>query len=103
MRLNVCNVWVIERCRGRRLLFEAAHSILVSGHFRGENLQRHFAMEPRVFRQINFTHAAFADLGDDAVMSDDRVGGYTFAQILAALLECVALSNGVPAYSDKTM
>ena len=79
--VNVRDVRMIERRRGRRPLLEAAHSILVSGHFRGENLQRHFAMEPRILRQINLTHAAFADLGDDAVMSDDRVVGYAFAKL----------------------
>jgi hypothetical protein len=56
--VDVSNVRVIERRRGRRLLFEAAHSILVSGHFRGKSLQRHFAMEPRILRKIDLSHAA---------------------------------------------
>ena len=43
-------------------------------------------MEPRILRQIDLTHTTCADLGDDAVMSDDRVGGYAFAQILLAAL-----------------
>jgi hypothetical protein len=51
------------------LLIATASSI----RFFAMNLQRHFAMEPRILRQINLTDAAFADLGDDAVMSDDRV------------------------------
>ena len=81
--VNVRDVRVVECGRGRRLLLEAAHPILVSGHVRRENLQRHFAMEPRIFRQINLTHPAGADLGDDAVVSNDRVGGYVVAQIVS--------------------
>jgi hypothetical protein len=74
---------MIERRRGRGLLFEAAHSVLVSSHFRRKNLQRHFAMEPRILSQIDLTHSACADLGDDPVWSNDRVGGYVIPQIVS--------------------
>ncbi len=81
----------------------AAHSILVGSHFRGENFQRHFAKEPRILRQINLTHTAFADLGDDAVMSVDRVGGYAFAQIISLPFSSVGpcLVEIIPADREK--
>jgi hypothetical protein len=87
-------------------LFEAAHSILVSGHIRGKNLQRHFAMEPRILRQMNLTHPTLADFREDAVMSNDGVGGYAFAQIASlafwnagpCLTEVIPADSGASAY-----
>jgi len=40
-------------------------------------------MEPRILSQIDLTHSARADLGDDPVWSNDRVGGYVIAQIVS--------------------
>jgi hypothetical protein len=84
--VNVRDVRMVESGRGRGLLFETAHSILVSSHFGGKNLQRDFAMESQILRQINFTHPALADLGNGAVMGQGCIG----CQFFIHLLECGA-------------
>jgi hypothetical protein len=61
-------------------------------------------MEPRVFRQIHLAHAACADLGDDAVWSNDRIWGYALVQIVS-LFCCSArtcLIEITPADSSAT-
>ncbi|HLA11873.1 MAG TPA: hypothetical protein VJ023_14905 [Pyrinomonadaceae bacterium] len=40
-------------------------------------------VESCVLGQVDLAHSAFANLGDDTVMSDDRVRGYAFAQIVS--------------------
>ena len=76
---------MIERRCSLRFLFEAAHSILVSGHFWGQNLQRHFAVEPRILSQIDLAHAAGADLRDDPVMRQRGVGFEFFIHLIQSV------------------
>jgi len=65
---------------------EAAHSILISSKITREKLQRHFAMQPRVFRKIHLTHPAFAEVLDNAVMRDDRAGSWCELSIKASVV-----------------
>jgi hypothetical protein len=46
----------------------------ILGVFRGQNLQRDVAIEPRVMRPIHLAHSAFADLGEDLVRAKRLAG-----------------------------
>ena len=72
--VNVRDVWMIECGGGLRLLLKAAHSILISSNFGRQNLQRDFAMQPHVFRQINFAHATFAEQRANLIAVDSSIG-----------------------------
>ena len=65
--VDVGDVRMIERGSSCRLLIEAAHSILIRSKFSGKNLQRDFAVQPRVFRQIYLTHPVSAEQRADFV------------------------------------
>src|SRR6266850_514382 len=80
--VNVRDVRMIERRGGRRLLFKAAHSIMVSSHLHRQSLQSDFAMEPRILRQVHLAHSAFADFRDDAVVRKCCVDAQRFAHYL---------------------
>lgn len=58
------------RRRGLCLLRKAAHAVLIRGEFSRQNLQRHFAPEPRVECQIHFAHPAFAEFRLNLVMTE---------------------------------
>jgi len=49
--------------------------VYVSGKVSGKNFDRNVTVESPVARAIDLTHAAFANLGDDDVLSDRSVGG----------------------------
>ena len=65
--VDVGDVRMIERGSSSRLLIEAAHSIFISSEISGKNLQRDFAVQPRVFRQIYLTHPARAEQRADFI------------------------------------
>jgi hypothetical protein len=52
---------MIERGGRRRFLFEAAHSIPVRCKLGRQDFQRDFAIQARVLREVDFTHAACAE------------------------------------------
>jgi hypothetical protein len=59
---------VIEGGRRLSLADKALHSIAMRGNFEWQNLQSNFAFEFCVMGQIDLTHPACSDFGDDAVM-----------------------------------
>src|SRR5947207_12107653 len=72
--VDVGDVRMIECSSGGGLLLEAAHSILISSNSRGQNLQRDFAMQPHVLRQINFAHATFAEQRANLIVVEPSIG-----------------------------
>jgi hypothetical protein len=60
--------------------------IFISGECCGQDFDRDVATELRIACAPNLTHAAFADLGDDGVWSDSRVGGNSFAHVMSSIL-----------------
>src|SRR5262249_469586 len=68
--INVSDIWVIERGRRLRLLYEATHSILASGDVRRQDFHRHPTPDFRIFSQIALPHAALADLRANLVTSE---------------------------------
>src|SRR6266404_8128844 len=92
--VDVRDMRMVECGGGCGFLLEAAHSILISSHCGRQNLQRYFAVQPHVFRQIDFAHATFAeqranliviepsmgskfvDIGSDATLLCQVPGGY---------------------------
>ena len=73
------NVGMIECACGLCFLFEAVKAFNVLGEGSGQHFDRHVATKFDVAGAINLTHAAFANFGDDCVLSDVGVGGYRFA------------------------
>jgi len=69
------NVWMIKCTCGLRFLFEAIKPIRIFRKGGRQDFDRHIATELRISRAPNLTHAAFANLGDNGVLSDRRVGG----------------------------
>ena len=68
--MNRADVGVIDR-RGRaRFLKEASLRVGVAHELRREELERHEAAKPEVLGLVDHTHAAGADLGDDAIVGD---------------------------------
>ncbi len=66
--VDMRDVGMVERRGPLCLAHKALHAITTRRHFSGQDLQRDSAIELGVLRQVNLTHPAFADLGDDAVM-----------------------------------
>ena len=60
--INRENVRMVERRGGAGFVLKAAHAFGVAREIGAQDFQRHQAPQPRVARQINFAHAAFADL-----------------------------------------
>ncbi len=60
--VDVGDVRMIKRGSRARLLIEAPHSLLIRGNLGRQKLQRDFAMQPRVFGQINLAHPTLANL-----------------------------------------
>ena len=67
--IDVRDVGMIEGGGGRRLLFEAAYSILISIEFAWQSFQRDFTVQTRVLCKIHLAHPAFANLGVDFVVA----------------------------------
>ena len=60
---------------GACFLQEAIESLLVSGNFSRENLDRHQAIQLGILRQIHITHPARADLRADFKAAEFCAGG----------------------------
>ena len=60
--IDVRDVRMIQRRRGLSLLYEPAHSILISSDLTGQDFERHSTSQLRIFGQIHLTHTTFADL-----------------------------------------
>ena len=60
--INVRNVRVVKRGSRLCFLFEPPHAIFVRSQFGRQDLQSDFAVQPRVFSKMHFTHSAFAKL-----------------------------------------
>src|SRR5437660_9779744 len=70
---------MIERTGRLCFLLKAIQPISILGKRSWQNLDRYIAPEHGIARAIDLTHSAFADLGDDRVLSDRCVGGNGFA------------------------
>ena len=68
-----CNVGMAQGRRCSRLLLETRQPLSILRETLGQNLDGHFASEPRVLRQIHLAHAARAE------RLEDRVGTESFA------------------------
>ena len=62
------DVGMVQRGSGLGLALKAAERRGILGHFIGQKLERDKAMQPRVFRFVNHTHPAAAQLLDNAVV-----------------------------------
>src|SRR5678815_408446 len=76
--INSQNVWVIKSGSCLRFLDKAIQFVRVFAELIVQELDRDFAIEFRVLGEIDFTHAAGSDLGNDAVMRQGRIGGQFF-------------------------
>ena len=66
--VNGADVGMVQRGSRLRLALEAAERLRILGHFIGQKLERDEAVQPRVLGLIDHTHAAAAQLVDNAVM-----------------------------------
>src|SRR6267143_896482 len=55
------DIGMVEARRRARFLLEAVQPVTVCGEFGGQKLNRDDALEPRVPRAVDFTHAACAE------------------------------------------
>jgi hypothetical protein len=62
------DVRVIQRRSDARLALKALERVAISGQLRRQQLERHLPPEPRVFGSVDDSHAAVAELFDDAVV-----------------------------------
>ena len=75
--VDVRDVRMIESGRRLRFANEPLHPITVRSHLGGQNLQRNFAIQLCILRQVNFAHSAFADLRADFVTAESCARGQT--------------------------
>src|SRR3979409_31392 len=68
--INVRDVGMIERCGGPGLLPKAPHTLLIRGKTGRQDFDRDFAIQLRVFCQIDLTHATGAKLRADLVTAE---------------------------------
>ena len=66
--MNGENVRVIQGRRRLGFLFESTQAVLVPGKIRGQQLESDLAPQPGVFGQVDFTHPARPESGDEFVM-----------------------------------
>ena len=64
------DVWMIQRRCGARLALEALERLRIADEIVREEFQRGKPAEPRVFGLVDHTHAAAAQLLDDAIVRD---------------------------------
>jgi len=69
------DVRMIERGNRQCFLLEAAQAIGIVREFGGQELYRDFALQPRIFRQPDFAHAAFTQARKDSVLIDAALRG----------------------------
>jgi hypothetical protein len=65
---------MIERGQDLRLAFEACEPVGIEHESFGQDFQRDVAIELRVSRPINLTHAARAERGNDFVRPESSAG-----------------------------
>ena len=73
--IDVSDIRMIQSGRGFRLAHKPFHSIAIRCQVRGQNFQRDFAIKFCVLREVHFAHAPRAQLGDNAIVGQARVGG----------------------------
>ena len=66
--VNGADVGMVQRGSRLRLALKAAERLGILGHFIGQKFERDKTMQPRVFGFVNHTHAAAAQLLDNAVV-----------------------------------
>src|SRR5262249_33810521 len=68
--INSDDVRMVESRGGPRFLLESSYSFSFGCEFGGQQFDRNLAIESRIDRQMNITHAAFAERGEQAVWPD---------------------------------
>src|SRR5262245_21678874 len=68
--VNGQDVRMVERRGGSRFLAKALDALVVFGETRRQQLERDLTAQPRVLREIYFTHSSPSDLVNDLVSSD---------------------------------
>src|SRR5262249_7296863 len=67
--VNSDDVRVIEGGGRMRLLYKASHPAFIRREMRGEQLERDFASETRILREINLPHPARAEESEDLIVA----------------------------------
>ena len=94
---------VIQRGQQPRLALEAGQAVRLMRHRFGEKLQGHIAPELGVGRPIHLAHAAFADLGGDAVMGDRLLRAHFSPHAPRSLSHVASRSSGSTRVSPTTV
>src|SRR5581483_8886652 len=68
--INGDDVWMIQRGRRARFLFETMQALVVSGEGLRQQLPSDLTTEPSILRQIDFAHATAADERNDLKWAD---------------------------------
>ena len=68
--VNCDGVGMVECGSRARLLLEAPDAGGVFGETGRQDFDRDLAVKPRVFREIDFSHPARADLGNDSIVRE---------------------------------
>src|SRR5712691_9893048 len=68
--VNRYDVGMVERRCSLGLLHKALHPVWMSSDFNRQYLQRNFARQFRILRQIHLTHSALANLRADFVATE---------------------------------
>src|SRR5215831_2742668 len=99
--IDVRDVGMIEGRGSLGLLFEAAHPIFLRGKMGRQKIQRNIAVQPRIFRQIDFAHAALAKLRADFVTAE--FGGGFKRHFFSAAVQFNITVRGAPFDSSTSM
>src|SRR5687767_3401136 len=92
----LCNVGMTERGGRFRFTNESLHPIAIRSDVGGKNLQRYFAVEPRVLGEVHLTHPTRTEFGDDTVMRQRCIGVKGFGHwVISCLGEIWASSECV--------
>jgi hypothetical protein len=73
---------MIQRGENLCFAFEAHQSFFVLGYVRAKDLDSNFTNQLFISRSAALTHSAWANLADNGVVRERRVGGNCFAQAL---------------------
>jgi hypothetical protein len=68
--MNGADIGMVQGGGGLRFTLKSAQRLRISGHFIGQELQGHKPVQARVLRLVDYTHAATAQLFNDAVVRD---------------------------------
>src|SRR6185503_7213113 len=68
--INREDVWMVERRGGVGFLVEAIEAIAILRQLLGQQLKRDFAPKLRVFGEIDFAHAASAELFENSITTN---------------------------------